>query len=75
MGSGGTALSFLTLAQRGGEWLASHAGLFTPWKDPPISTEYGAEWAPEPVGHLWEKKSALPCQESSYDSLIVQPVT
>jgi hypothetical protein len=41
------------------EWSTSHPGSFDSGKQPPVPTELGAEWAPEPVWMFWRKEKSL----------------
>jgi hypothetical protein len=60
MGSGGIApLLFISILV-GGEWSASCPCSFTPGKQPTMSTEQEAEWAPELLWTLWNKRKILP---------------
>jgi hypothetical protein len=53
---------FLTSALVGGEWPASRLAALLPGKEPPVSIEQEAGWAPELVLMTWRRENFLTLQ-------------
>jgi hypothetical protein len=64
--------SFLTSALVGCEWSLSRPHSFIPGKEPPVSTEYEARRATEPVWTIWGSENSLPYCGSNSDPSGVQ---
>ena len=59
--SGGRAPLILSWPAEGGEWSASSPGRYAPRQSqPPVTTEYDALWAQQPVRAVWRAHILTP---------------